>query len=196
MIPLRVAAIGGFNGPRGSLFHGSATDSFRLGSPSNPAQASMGASGQSIYEEAKKQVAIFDDLVERTKRIANKQSRESIIDEIGLTEPDNKDKGLYARNVTAYEITKADSYTPINYYIFEGPGPAKNRPGRLRDWNSDFKDLVKYAEDTYGSLPEPQVIERTTTISEVPGWVMPVAIGAVAVAAVGALAAFGVFKGK
>lgn len=190
MIPLRMASIGGFSGPRGSLFHGSATDSFRLAGPATGPVLGQ-SSGQAIYVEAKKQLAIFDNLVERTKRLANNQSREEIVNEFGLTEPDNKDKGLYARNVVAQEIAKAESYTPINYYIFEGPGPAKNRPGRLRDWNSDFKAAVKYSEETYGSLPEAQVIERTTTLSQVPGWVMPVTIGAVAVAA---LAVFGVFK--
>lgn len=194
MIPLRMASIGGFNGPRGSLFHGSATDSFRLGSPSNPAQASLGApTGQSIYEEGKRQIANFDALVERTKRVANKTAREQLIDTYGLSEPDNKDKALYMRNATAYSVSQADSYTPINYMVFEGPGPAKNRPRKLGEFNTDFAKDVKYAEDTYGSLPEPQVIEKTTTISQVPGWVMPVTIGALAVAG---LAAFGVFSGK
>lgn len=193
MIPLRMAAIGGFSGPRGSMFQGTVTDSFRLGSPSNPAQASLGATGQSIYEDAKKQIASFDDLVERTKRIGNRQSREEIADTFGLSEPDNKDKALYMRNATAYSLSQADSYTPINYYVFEGPGPAKGRPTKLGYFNADFAKAVKYAEDTYGSLPQPQVIERTTTISQVPGWVLPVAIGSVAIAA---LAALGVFKGK
>lgn len=194
MIPLRIASIGGFNGPRGSMFHGSATDSFRLGSPANPVQTKLGAStGQSIYADGQKQIAIFDSLVERTKRIANKTAREEVIDMYGLAEPDNKDKALYMRNATAYSLSQADSYTPVNYMVFEGPGPDKNRPRKLGEFNSDFSKAVKYAEDTYGSLPEPQVIERTTTISQVPGWVMPVTIGAVAVAA---LAAFGVFSGK
>lgn len=195
MVPMRMASIGGFNGPRGSLFHGSATDSFRLGSPSHPGQASLGDAGQEIYAEAKKQVAVFDSLVERTRRLANKQSRESIIEEFGLAEPANKDKAFYERNATAGNIAQAESYTPVNTYIFTGPGPAKNRPGRLKSWNSEFKDAVKYSEDTYGSLPEPVVIERvtTTTVSETPGWVLPVTIGAVGIAA---LAAFGVFGGK
>jgi hypothetical protein len=192
---MRMASIGGFNGPRGSLFHGSATDSFRLGSPANPTQTTLGASGQTTYDEAKKQVAIYDSLMGRTKRIANKQSREAIVVEFGLAEPDNKDKSLYMRNATAGNIAQAESYTPVNYYIFEGSGPAKNRPGKLKSFNSDFSAAVKYAEDTYGSLPEPVVIERvtTTTVSETPGWVLPVTIGAVGIAA---LAAFGVFSGK
>lgn len=193
MVPLRIASIGGFNGPRGSMFHGSATDSFRLGSPTMPTSATLGASGQSIYEDGKKQIAIFDTLVERTKRIANKTAREQLIDTYGLSEPDNKDKALYMRNATASSVAQADAYTPINYYIFEGPGPAKNRPRKLGEFNTDFAKDVKYAEDTYGSLPEPVVIERTTTVSETPAWVMPVAIGAVALAG---LAAFGVFSGK
>jgi hypothetical protein len=193
MIPLRMAAIGGFSGPRGSMFQGTVTDSFRLGSSANPRQASLGATGQSIYEDGKKQIVIFDDLIERTKHIGNKQARQDLIDTYGLAEPDNKDKALYMRNATVQSIAKADSYTPINYYIFEGPGPDKNRPRKLGEFNAPFAKDVKYAEDTYGSIPDAQIIEKTTTISQVPGWVMPVTIGAVAIAA---LAAFGVFSGK
>jgi hypothetical protein len=175
------------------MFNVSATDSFQLGSPSMPTRASLGATGQDIYENGKKQIAIFDGLVERTKRIANKTARDLVIDSFGLAEPDNKDKALYMRNATAYSISQADSYTPINYYVFEGPGPAKGRPAKLASFNSDFQSAVKDAELTYGILPEPVVIERTTTLSETPAWVLPVTIGAIAVAG---LAVLGVFKGK
>jgi hypothetical protein len=189
-----MASIGGFNGPRGTLFHGSATDSFSVG------RNSLGGSGLGVntvglsrYDLAKKELAQYDTLVERTKRIGNKVQREQLIDTYGLAEPENKDKSLYARNVVAGDLANAESYTPINYDIYTAPGPAKNRPGRLKDWNSDFAKDVKYAEDTYGILPEAQVIERTTTVSQVPGWVVPVTIGAAAVAA---LAVFGVFNKK
>lgn len=189
MVPMQMASIGGFNGPRGSLFHGSATDSFRMGSPA------LGANmvGQERYNEARKQLATFDSLVERAKRIANKQAREDVINTFGLSQPDNKDKALYMRNAVAYDLSNAESYTPINYDIYTSPGPAKSRPAKLKDFNSDFESAVKYAETTYGSLPEPVVIERTTTINQTPGWVLPVTIGAVAIAG---LAVFGVFSKK
>lgn len=194
MIPLRMASIGGFNGPRGTMFHGSATDSFSVGRISlGEAGLGVNTTGLARYTLAKDELSKYDSLVERVKRIGNKAAREQIIDDYGLSEPDNKDKSLYARNVVASDLANAESYTPINYDIYTAPGPAKNRPGRLKDWNSDFSKDVKYAEDTYGILPEPQVIERTTTVSQVPGWVMPVTIGALAVAG---LAAFGVFSKK
>lgn len=194
MIPMRMASIGGFSSSRGSLFHVSATDSFHLGSPSMSPTAGLGAdTAQGLYEEAKKQIATFDSLLERTKRIGNKAAREQIISDFGLDAPTNNDKALYMRNATAFDVTRADSYTPINYLVFTGPGPSKNRPRKLREFNKDFSAAVKNAEDTYGSLPEPVVIERTTTVSQTPGWVVPVAIGALAVAG---LAAFGVFSGK
>lgn len=197
MIPLRVAAISGFNGPRGSLFHESAVDSFRLGSSSFARGAALGQTGQELYAMAKRELAEFDNYVERTKRLANAASRNAIIEKYGLTEPANKEKALYARNVVAQDIARAESYSPPNYDIYYAPGPTKNRPGRLEDWNHDFRDDVKYSEATYGSLPEPVVIERMQTVTEtqtaVPGWVTPVVLGALGI---GALAALGVFGGK
>ncbi len=194
MIPLRMAPIGGFSNTRGNMFHVSATDSFRLGSPAMPQTAALGQSdGQDVYNEGKKQLAIFDDLVARTQRIANKTVRDQIISDFGLAEPNNKDKALYMRNATAQSLAKADSYTPINYRVFTGPGPDKNRPRKLGEFNADFAAAVKDAEVTYGSLPEPVVIQSTTTVSQVPAWVMPVTIGALAIAG---LAAFGVFSNK
>lgn len=195
MIPLRMASIGGFNGPRGTMFHGSATDSFSVGriSLGSAEQLGVNTTGLARYDLAQKELSKYDNLLERVKHIANKTAREQIIDDYGLSEPDNKDKSLYARNVVASDLANAESYTPINYDIYTAPGPAKNRPGRLKDFNSDFAKDVQYAEDTYGSLPDAQIIERTTTVSQVPGWVMPVTIGALAVAG---LAAFGVFSKK
>lgn len=192
MVPLRMATISGFSGPRGSLFHGSATNVFGLGA-STPGRPMLGQTGQEIYALAKKELAQFDSLVERTKRLANQASREAIIEEFGLTEPDNKEKALYARNVVASDLAKAESYTPVNYDIYYAPGPAKNRPGRLEDWNDSFRDEVKDSERTYGILPEPVIIERmsTTTVSETPAWVLPVTIGAIGVAALAAFGAFG-----
>lgn len=189
MIPLRMASISGFTSPRGSLFHGSATNAFGLGAS---IRANMGQTAQDLYNEAKKQQAAFDNYFARTESLANKASRDAIIEEYGLTEPMNKDKALYARNVVAADIARAESYTPPNYDIYYAPGPTKNRPGRLKDWNSDFRQDVKYSEDTYGVLPEPVVIERTTTetVSQTPAWVTPVVVGALGI---GALALLGVF---
>lgn len=190
MVPMRMASVGGFTGPRGSLFHGSATDTFQLGEAS---PRFLGASGQSLYALAQQQVAIFDSLLERTKRIANKQAREAVVEEFGLADPSNKDKSYYMRNAAAGDIAYAESFTPINYESYEKPGPTKSRPGKLKDFNGDFSAVVKNAEDSYGILPAPQVIEsiKTVNVSSIPGWVPVVVVGAVGVAVLSALGVFG-----
>lgn len=164
MIPLRMASIAGFNGPRGSLFHGSATNVFGQSTPSLGTPTLGQSQGLNIYTDAKKQVARFDTLVERTRRLANQAVRDEIIHDYGLTDPGDKDKAQYARDAVAYDISRAESFTPPNYYIYEASGPAKNRPGRLREWNSSFNDAVEAAERTYGILPQPVVIERVVTV--------------------------------
>lgn len=180
---LRMTAISG----RGnSLF------AIRMGNIWNQGSPTLGQ-GEDLYARAKAALARWNSLVERLKRIANRQVREDLARKYGINEPSNKDKGQYAANVVAYDISEAEKYVPVNYRIYVGPGPAKNRPGRLEDWNHDLNDDVQEAERLYGSLPEPQVITQTITerISELPGWVVPVGIG---VAAVGLLGAFGVIK--
>lgn len=180
MYDLRPVAIG----QRGSLFAAGVNDPFghALGS-------SLGQAGQSIYQNAKDQVKRFDSLVERTKKIAVKQVREQIADEFGLGEPGNKDKARYMREATAYDIGQAESFTPVNYYVFEAPGPAKHRPGNLQGFNNDFQKRVEQAESTYGILPEPQVIEK---IVEVPGATAPAASPIVPIVVVGGLAVAGI----
>lgn len=161
MYALRPVAISGANG-RSTMFAAGAADFFRAAPAQSPFLGQT--TGQGIYENAKEQVRRFDSFVERTKKIANKQIREQIAGKFGLGEPNNKDKALYERNATAGNIAEAESFTPVNYYIFEAPGPAKNRPGKLQDWNHSFKSDVESAEATWGVLPEPQIIERIVQV--------------------------------
>lgn len=192
LVPVSLA---GSNGPRGSLFSSSVSDTFGFSGAPRSASPSLGQTkGENIYREAKEEVAEFDSLVTRTARIANKTAREELIRDFGLTDPSNKDKAQYMRDATAYNIRQAESYTPVNTYIFEASGPAKNRPAKLEDYNNDFQEAVKYAEDTYGILPEPVVIERVVTVpgaAEGGGWVIPAVVGGGL--AIGALALLGVF---
>lgn len=159
---VRPVSISGANGSRATMFASGLGDFFRAPSARSPFLGQT--TGQGIYDNAKEQIRRFDSFVERTKKLANKQSRERIADDFGLGEPNNKDKAFYERNATAGNVAEADSYTPPNYYIFEVSGPAKNRPARLQDWNHEFKRAVEDAETTWGILPEPQIIERMVLV--------------------------------
>lgn len=187
MIPLRMASISGFNGPRGSLFQGSTTDIFGLGESPYLGQRNA----QQWYDYAKREVRQYDELIVRARKIANKAARDQII-RTYYGDPADQSGALYRRNSVAANIANAESYTPINYVIYQ-QDQAQNRVEKLNDWNKDLGAAVKYAEDYYGVLPNPQVIETTTTVSETPGWVTPVVIGALGL---GALSLLGVFGGK
>lgn len=183
METIRMVAISG----RGnSLFANRMGDVWSQGSP-------FLGQGEDIYTRAKAAVARWDSLTDILRRIANKQVREDLAAKYGLTDPNNKDKGQYERDRVRDDIGLAESYTPINYRVFVGPGPAKNRPARLEAWNHDLSDDVVAAEQEYGLLPEPQIITKTITqtISQLPGWVLPVGAGVVGL---GLLGAFGVIK--
>jgi hypothetical protein len=183
METIRMVAISG----RGnSLFASRMGNVFDQGSP-------FLGQGEDLYARAKAAVAQWDSLVDRLRHIANKQVRDDLANTYGINEPGNKDKGQYMRDATASDVATAESYTPINYRVFVGPGPAKNRPGKLEDFDSSLRHDVEDAERTYGSLPDPQVITKTVTqtISSLPGWVLPVGAGVIGL---GLLGAFGVIK--
>src|SRR5262245_51210888 len=109
LVPVSLA---GSNGPRGSLFSSSVSDTFGFGAGGYLGDHDLGqATGQSLYNQAKQEVARFDSLVSRTARIAYKTLRDEIISRFGLSEPDNKDKARYMREATAYNIRQAESFT-------------------------------------------------------------------------------------
>ncbi len=183
METIRMVAISG----RGnSLFASRMGDVFVQGSP-------FLGQGEDLYARAKAAVAQWDSLVEQLKRIANQSVREDLARKYGLTNPSDKDKGQYMRDAVAYDVATAESYSPTNYRVFVGPGPAKGRPGKLEDFDQDLRGDVKDAAATYGLLPEPQVITRTITetVSQLPAWVLPVGAGVIGL---GLLGAFGVIK--
>ena len=132
--------------------------------------------GQAVYQQAKTEIARFDSLVQRTMRIANKTVRDQIISDFGLNEPGNKDKAQYVRDAMASEVSRAEQYSPVNYYFFESPGPQRNRPAKLAAFNTDFESAVKDAEITYGILPEAITNTITNTIQS--PLTMPILIGA------------------
>lgn len=189
MLPLRVAVLSGYTGPRSSMFAGAASDIFSMGA------GKMGArSDAEWYAEAKEEVAEYDDLVMRTRKIANKPVREQLAAEY-FGDPNDDDSAVYRRNSVASNIAEAEQYTPVNALVFGQP-TVLARVQKLKDWNASFKDDVLAAEAAWGSLPAPQVIETISTVqvSTVPGWVPVVVVGALGLAALSAMGVFG--KGK
>jgi hypothetical protein len=167
-LQLRPVAIAGANGQRSSMFAGGINDVF--GARMRPAYGlssrSLGqTTDQEWYEKAKGEIAKFDDLSTRAKKIANKAVREQIwATHVG--DVADHDSGAYRRLSVSENIAEAESYTPVNYLFF-GPGKtARERVEDLSDVNHDFRVAVQEAEASWGTLPEPQIIER---IVEVPG---------------------------
>ncbi len=156
---LRRAAIGALNGHRSTFGPGS-NEIFGagMGGPR------MGQTAQDFYNRAIPLIQKFDQLVTRTQKIANKAARDQVISDYGLNDPTNTDKALYMRNALASDVANAQKYTPIAYEQgFPSHGPARGRVTKLQNFDSDFEAAVKSAEDQYGILPEPVVIERVVT---------------------------------
>jgi hypothetical protein len=186
MIGLRMVAIAGAQASRTSSFLGGAKDVF------SPGNYYLGATDQQMYQQAKDLVVQFDQLVERTKRIANQTAREQVIKDYGLDDPTNRDKAQYMRNAVASDIAQVESYSPPNYLIYEAKGPAKSRPTKLADFITSFHSDVQNAETQYGILPAPVEITKYVTLSQVP-WVPILVVGGVAMVG---LVALGVIKFK
>jgi hypothetical protein len=157
----------------GSMFQ-SAPFSANLGR-TEPKQ--LGQVDQQWFARAKSGVAAYDDLWARTQRIANKTYREELSKKYH-TKPEDQDGALYRRNSVAYNVSQAESYTPVNYVIY-AQSQQQNRVKKLEDWNTDFREDVEYGEKQYGILPEPVIIEQVVTVTktETPTWLLPVGIG-------------------
>lgn len=185
---MRVAVLSGYSGPRSPMFANSAGDMFSLGS------RSLGKSASDWYNQARSLVGQFDDLIVRTRKIANKPVREQLADEYIGSNPQNQDAGIYTRNGVAANIATAESYTPVNTILYD-KREIQNRVQRLQSIVTDFNSAIVDAEKEWGSLPDPQVIEtlKTVQVSTTPGWVPVVLIGAAGVAA---LAAYSYFTKK
>lgn len=137
----------------------------------------LGQVEQQWFTRAKTGVAAYDDLWARTQLIGNKTYRKQLSEKYH-TKPEDQDGALYRRNSVAYNISEAESYTPVNYRVY-AQSQQQNRVTKLEDWNTDFRTDVEYGEREYGVLPAPEIIEQTTTITktEIPGWLLPAGVG-------------------
>lgn len=174
-------------GIRNSIFSVPQSDVFGRPMLAGP---QLGQSDQTWYNRAKAAVAKYDQLVDRASRIANRTYRENLF-ALYHSDPKDTDGAWYRRDRVAADVAQAESYTPINYLIY-GVERRQNRVEKLEDWNHDFRQDVKWGEEEYGVLPEPQIIteERIVEVpGAAPGWVLPVSLGlgAIAVAALAGL---------
>lgn len=153
----------------------------------------LGQTEQQWFARAKAAVVKYDSLVGRARRIASPPYRESILARYG-GDPNDQASAVYRRNSVAYNVAEAESYTPVNYLVFQ-PDRVRNRVEKLEDWNRNFEAEVVAAESSYGVLPEPVVVER---VVERPGpaapppadLTVPLVVGGLVLAGV-ALLAFG-----
>lgn len=150
------------------------------------------ADGQKMYEDAKTAIRSFDDLAIKIAKISYKPERDKLIDRYGLLQPDDNDKALNQRNDLQEYVNEVEKMPGApNYYVFIQD---TTRPrNRLKRVQSDVLDMArdeKYAEDTYGLLPEPQVIIKEVMVPGAPGvtgeagktdYTIPLLVGAGAV---------------
>lgn len=167
------AGISAFKGTRNSMWSPSAKEVFGLGgqakwNPFKPPSImgqSLGQTAQDSYNAALPEMARFDAIKNRALRIANKTERDRIISEYGLNDPTNRDLAQYMRDATFSCVSEAQKYQPIAYEQgFPAKGPCRGRVTKLRNFNSDFESEVRAAEEQYGILPEPVIIERIVTV--------------------------------
>lgn len=193
MYDVGMVVISGGNRMRGNLFTRNMGDMFgsNPGVPDALRSPYLGQTGVGNFTQTKANIARWDALVERLRRIANQSVREQLASEFGINNPANENLGQYTRDRAAQRVAQAEASTPINYEMFAPttPGPAKNDARHLEAFLTDFQAAIQNAEGTYGLLQTPQVI--TNTVSTTPGWVLPVAIGA---GALGLLGLLGVIK--
>lgn len=159
----------------GSMFHRSG---FAPVMSSTLPKRRLGEEEQKWFTQAKAAVAAYDDLWARTKLIADKTYREQLAAKYH-TKPEDENGAFFRRNSVAYKVSEAESFTPVNYKIFDD-SQQQDKVTKLENWNSDFRKDVEYGEKTYGLLQTPEAIEQTTTTTtptEVPGWLIPAGIG-------------------
>lgn len=144
----------------------------------------MGQTPAEWYRRAKDSLAKFDQLVARMNLIANQTERKNIQQWIGSASDPNSPAYRY-QSVKSDLQTDVESFTPpaINAYQVER---RTNRIGDLEDINNTFEAKVSNAETVYGKLPAPTVITQAGgVIGKTPSWVLPVVVGAGALAVAG-----------
>jgi|FLYN01.1.fsa_nt_gi hypothetical protein len=194
MYAIRQVAISGANGPRPPVFASGMNDFFGGWAPAVAGPYLGQRTGERWYNEAKEEIAEYDNLLLRARKIANKEVREQIVARY-TGDPADPESALYRRNSVEANVREAEAYTPVNFLIFE-QSRVQNRVEKLKDWNEDFKRDVETAERTWGTLPEPVVVERVVErpVPAEAGMSPLLTVALVGGVIVGGLALLGVFK--
>jgi len=142
------------------------------------------------YQRAKNAEAKFQELLARTAKIANKTVRDEIADWVGAM--GSVDTPMERYRTVVVNTNTAESYTPLNTVEFDR-SQLQNRVLKLEAYNSEFQSKVKNAEDYYGILPAPVVIEKFVNVPGAPAegatdWTVPIAVGVGALVILGLVA--------
>lgn len=152
----------------------------------------MGDTGAQWYQRAKQAEVNFQALLARTARIANKTLRDEVAAWVGAV--GSVDTPMERYGTVIVNTNTAESYAPLNTTEFER-SQLQNRVTKLESYNNEFQAKVKNAEDYYGILPEPVVIERFVNVPGAPAaggtdWTIPIAVGVGTIVLVGLIAIF------
>jgi hypothetical protein len=144
----------------------------------------LGQTPDEWYRRAKTAIAKFDNLLTRTSMIAAKVEREKILKWVDTAA--TTDSPAYRYATVKSDLASAESFTPVSVQDY-GVERRTNRIEKLESINTDFEEMVTTAENTYGKLPEPTIVNRETIVqlpAETTGsnWTLPLLIGGGAIA--------------
>jgi len=144
--------------------------------------------GKRMYEEAKAEIATFDQLAYKASRISYKPERDAIVSDFGLLEPNNNDKALNQRNDLQEYVAEVEKVPGApNYYVFiQDTTRPRHRLERVQAADVELQRAFDDAKRTYDLLPEPQVIIKEIQVpgAAAPGgtdYTVPLLVGAGAV---------------
>lgn len=174
------------NGSRPSLFG----SSIRQASGFHPtlAGARLGQNPAEWHRRARAAVAKFNELLDRTARIASPQARAAIMAWVGVASTEGTPAYRYTSVRSDLDDVQAVSPPRVSDYAVER---RTNRIERLEAFNREFETRVANAETAHGRQSTPAPIDRsaaTTPGAAATDWTVPlVVLGAAAVVTAGVL---------
>jgi len=142
-----------------------------------PVAKQLGQADQQWFARAKASVASYDDLWARAQQISDQAYRDQLAAKYH-TKPEDQAGALYRRNSVAFDVSQAESFSPVKYSIYTDSA-AQDKVTKLEGWNDQFRGDVEHGEQAYGTQAKPGPVDQTATLKEtkLPGWVLPVGIG-------------------
>lgn len=172
MRPMMISA----TGARTPVFAPVATDIFK---PGLSGTIRLGQTPEEWYRRAKAALSKFEDLKMRVAKIANKQERERLGTWLGSASVEDTPAYRYAS--VASDLADVERFTPPAYQDYQVER-RRTRITKLEDMNRELSTMVSTAEQSYGKLPEPVIVQ--TMVRTEPGidWKLPALIGGGALA--------------